>query len=151
MANVHVYLQRNSMHYILCTFIPCTFLNALCYFSTWLNLRRSSQRMVLNVFALGLLIIFLYISVCLTFPVPYLKSMDIFVAMCACFSTISLLETAFVINCQEVENELYNLKKQAHSQKYSIIAYWMEHGIKIGFPVFFTFFLFLFCFIYGNN
>lgn len=148
---MHVYLQRNSLHYILCTFIPCCFLNALCYFTSWLNVRCSFQKIELNVFALGFQIFYLYISVCSTFPVPYLKSMDIFVGICACFSIILLLETTFMIHFQNVENELYNLKKQACSQKYSIITYWMELCIKIGFPVFFTFFLLLFCLIYHTR
>lgn len=84
---------------------------------------------------------------CLTYPVPYMKAMDTFVAICSCFSFISVLETALIVNFSHFEDDVYYLRKQTSPSIYSIYVYWIERCIKIAFPIFFIFTLILFSFI----
>lgn len=147
MAVFQVHLQRKSLHYILCTFLPCVFLILLCYFTHWLKSKKSPQRFALNMLVLGLIMFFHYFSICSTFPVPYLKSMDIFVGICSCFSIISFLETTLIYN-NNFYDEMCDFKNKESSQIYPILVHWLEIGIKIGYPVIFTFFLLVFGFLY---
>lgn len=78
---------------------------------------------------------------------PYLKAMDIFVGICSCFSVISLLETVLIMKCQKFKDEPFDFEKDAHAQLH-IPFKWVELGIKISFPIFFTFFVSLFSFVY---
>lgn len=89
-----------------------------------------------------------YVSMCLTYPMPYLKAMDIFVGICSCFSIISLLESTIIAHYQNLEDQLCDMKKHIYSQIYPMYVHWIELGIKIAFPVFFIFFVSLFGFLY---
>lgn len=143
MAVYSIQLQRNSLHYILCSFIPSLFLTLLSYITIWLNPQKINNRLNLNLFALGIIMLLLYNSLCLTIHVHYMKAVDIFIAICCCFSIMTLIESSFVINSYNLEHKLFHSSKIINT-----IINLVETALKIAFPVFFLFFILIFIFLY---
>lgn len=148
MAVVQFIVQRNSFHYIICTFLPCLVMIILCYSTLWLNTNDNTQHLCVHLFASGILMLFQYVSTCLIYPVSYLKAMDVFVGICLCFSIFPLLETfrfKGVANNVEKGNLLTRFtSSQMHEQG----IHWIEVGLKIVLPVLFMFSVLLFYFIF---
>lgn len=141
-------LQRNSLHYILCSFIPCLLMIFLSYYSMWIIQQKSTQRFNLNLFALGVIMLFQYNSLCLTIRVPYLKAIDIFIGICSCFSILSLLESSFVMNSFNLDNKFYHTTKGVSSPGMSKLLNLTDIVIKFAFPVFLLFFISIYIYLY---
>lgn len=139
------------MHYIICTAAPCMAIVLLNYLSFWFSICKRTTRLNILFFSFIVNLYFYYSSICLIQPVPYLKALDIFVGICLSFSIFSLLET-FAIDflCTEEEEE-FHLKKKACSKEYPKSIYWIEIGMRVGYPMFYTFFLAMFCAVFISN
>lgn len=137
-AVIQFTLQRNSMHYIICTVAPSMIMVLLNYISFWFSISKRTTRFYILFFSFTINLYFYYSSICLIQPVPYLKALDVFVGICMGFSIFSLLET-FAIDFLCSEEDEFHLKKQACSKEYSKSVYWIEMGMKIGYPVFYMF------------
>lgn len=148
-ALVQFKLQRNSSHYILCTFIPCVIMILLNYLALWLSINKRDKRFALNVISFIALLSFYYVSVCLSHPVPYFKALDIFISICGCFSIFFLSETIFIDSLCNLEEEIYKIKKQACLKEYPKHVKWLEFGMKLIVPVFYTFFVALYYAVYS--
>ncbi|KAJ8929107.1 hypothetical protein NQ314_018221, partial [Rhamnusium bicolor] len=149
-AVIQFVLRRSNSHYLICTGAPCIIMVLLAYISLWFDINKRTMRFNVNIFSFGVNLYFYYSSTCLTQPVPYLKALDIFVGLCTCFSIISLLETFILDFLCSAEENLFHLKKHACSKEYPKYVYWIEMGMKIAFPIFYTFFVSLYGAVYVN-
>ncbi|CAG9821354.1 unnamed protein product [Phaedon cochleariae] len=144
-ATVKFIIKRNSIHYILCTGIPCIVMLILGYISRWMDIDR---RWNINLFSFSISLYLYVTSLCTIQPVPYFKALDIFVGLCTFFSFISLLET-FLVDCiSKLGKKYLNPRSNANYQTQANRIYCLELGMKIAFPVFCLLFVLFFGFIY---
>jgi hypothetical protein len=141
-------LKRRSGHHVQCIIVPSVFITLLNYISFWFDLNSRSKRLYLNLSAFGFMLYFYYTSVCLPYPTPYLKALDVFVLICESFSLITLLETVLVDIICTAEETQFHLKKLASAKEYPKSVFWLEFGMKLSYPVFYVFFVILYGLVY---
>lgn len=89
---VQITVKRFYEHYIFCTIAPCFLMVVVSYFVFWLNPRNITIRYFLSGINLCLLIYYYHYSACATMAVPYMKALDVFIAICLSFVFTGLLE-----------------------------------------------------------
>jgi hypothetical protein len=141
-------LKRRSGHHVQCIIVPSVFITLLNYISFWFDLNSRSKRLYLNLSAFGFMLYFYYTSVCLPYPTPYLKALDVFVLICESFALITLIETVLVDIICTAEETQFHLKKLASAKEYPKSVFWLEFGMKLSYPVFYVFFVILYGLVY---
>lgn len=120
----------------------------LNYISLWLNISNRTSRININLLSLCINLYFYYLSTCLLQPVPYFKAIDIFIGIGVSFSLLTLLETLLIDALCAVKEHHFHLKSKASREEYQVCVYWIELGIKLGYPTFYIFSMLVFIFLY---
>lgn len=120
----------------------------LNYLGFWLSINKRDKRFMLNLTSLLLTLCLYYYSVCLTYAVPYLKALDIFILICGCFNIFLLSESIFIDILCSIEEEIYNIKIKTCTIEYPKYVLWLEFGTKLATPAMYIFFIVLYYITY---